>query len=318
MNRFLERFGTQHPLMCAGMGMVSTPALVAAVSAAGGLGVLGCGPAPEPWLRATIGEVRARTDRPFGVNLIHERTAFGPLTTDAHIDACIEERVTLVVFFWQLPERAWTERLCAARIPFLLTVGATQAVPEALGCGAAGLVLQGIEAGGHVMSRTPLAELVPAVRAAHPDTLLIAAGGIADAADVRAALALGADAVCLGTRFVACCEADAHPHYQSRIVAATASDTVLTTRFGPEWPGAPMRVIRNRAVAAGDSDENVGETVLFGRPYAMPPRSAVLPGRDTQGDFDRMCLAAGTSVGRITRVLPAAEIVAELFPGVGA
>jgi len=121
--------------------------------------------------------------------------------------------------------------------------------------------------------------------------------------------------VCLGTRFVASAEADAHAEYQRRIVSARGSDTVVTEIFGPEWPGVPMRVIANKATRGESPSKSIGKTELFGLPYEMPCNSAVLPMRRTTGDFDRMCLAAGESVERIHDVQPAAEIVSQLFEG---
>lgn len=311
--RMNEDFGIRYPLCSAGMAMIATPELAAAVSEAGGLGVLGCGPAPAEWLRGAIREVKARTSKPFGVNLIHETTSFGPMTTDAHVAVCIEENVDLVVFFWQVPERAWADSLRAAGIRFWVTAGDEDTVMRATTLPVSGLILQGTEAGGHVKSGMRLAELLKQTRRARPDLTLVGAGGIGCADDVRRVLGLGADGVCLGTRFVACTEANAHPEYQRRIVAARATDTVITQLFGPEWPNVPMRVIANHATSGTASSSPIGRTVLFGQPYELPPCSAILPTRETTGDFGLMCLAAGESVETIRSVQTAGQIVRELF-----
>lgn len=295
--------------------MIATPELVAAVSNAGGIGILGTGPVPPEWLRSTIREVRSHTDRPFAVNLIHEDTAFGPLTTNEHVIVCAEEAVDLVVFFWQLPEAGWVKTLQNANVPFLVTAGSLEAVAQASELPLCGLMLQGMEAGGHVRSNLPLEELLKRTRDEYPEHLLIGAGGLANATDVRNALQWGADAVCLGTRFVASAEANAHAAYQQKIIDARAADTVVTQIFGPEWPNVPMRVISNRATRGESAGTPIGTTELFGQSYAMPPSSAVLPMRNTTGDFDLMCLAAGESVERIHDVRPAAEIVTRLFEG---
>ena len=297
------------------MAMIATPELVAAVSNAGGLGILGTGPVPPEWLRSAIGDVRSRTDKPFAVNLIHEMTAFGPLTTDDHIIVCIEEVVDLVVFFWQLPEPHWVDQLQQANVPFIVTVGDSEAIQRAIELPVSGLMLQGIEAGGHVRSELPLRRLLQRTRTRYPEQLLIGAGSIANAEDVRQALEWGADAVCLGTRFVASAEANAHAENKDRIIRAKSSDTVVTEQFGPEWPEVPMRVIANKATQGHRVDAAIGTTELFGQSYEMPPNSAVLPMRNTTGDFDFMCLAAGQSVERIADVQPAAEIVEDLFSG---
>jgi NAD(P)H-dependent flavin oxidoreductase YrpB (nitropropane dioxygenase family) len=313
---FCRTYGIEEPVVLAGMAMVAEPELVAAVSEAGGLGTLGTGGMPAPILRARIAEVRARTRRPFGVNLIVVRTPFEEFSTDAQIDVLVEERVPLVVFHWNLPPPAWILRLGEAGLRAWRTVISAADAERALDAGFDGLVVQGAEAGGHNRSETPLAELLPAVARLTGDAHVIAAGGIADSASARAAFARGADAVCLGTRFVACAESPAHAEWKRRIVASGPGDTAVTRIFGPEWPDAPMRVLRNRAVARAERGEPpprdekpIGTSLLFGARYELPRCSVLLPTRDTEGDFDEMCLAAGTSAAAITRIETAAEIV---------
>jgi enoyl-[acyl-carrier protein] reductase II len=141
---------------------------------------------------------------------------------------------------------------------------------------------------------------------------------------VAAALALGADAVWIGTRLVASQEAYAHAEHKRRIVAATVADTIRTAIFGPEWPDAPMRVLRNRVARewAGRDDrtppppeppQRIGQTILLGQAYAMPPFSVILPTPDTTGAFDEMCLAAGESAGLVTDLKPAGQIVRDMM-----
>ena len=311
--RLTEIMNIRYPLCSAGMAMIATPPLVAAVSAAGALGILGTGPAPIPWIEAAIDEVRGLTDRPFGVNLIHEQTAFGPLTTEEHIELCARKAVDLVVFFWQLPPERWIDRLHEAGARVWATAGEWSALKAAAALPIDGLMVQGREAGGHVKSEASLSDLLRRARVDYPDLLLIGAGGIATREDVRDVLSQGADGVCLGTRFVASTEANAHPDYQRKITMASADDTVVTDVFGPEWPGVPMRVIRNRAVSGAVGNQPIGHTTLFGQEYEMPPASAVLPTTETRGDMDAMCLAAGMSVRGIDSVQPAGEIIRELF-----
>lgn len=314
-NRFVDKFKVRYPLCSAGMAMIAMPELVAAVSNAGGLGILGTGPVPPEWLRSAIADIRSRTNKPFAVNLIHEMTAFGPLTTADHIRVCADEKVDLVVFFWQLPESEWADSLVRAGVPFVVTVGSPEMADDAAILPLSGLMLQGIEAGGHVKADMRLLELVQSIRDKYPDQILIGAGGLATAEDVNTVLKAGADAVCLGTRFVASLEANAHSEYQDRITRAKASDTTITSVFGPEWPDVPMRVIRNQATDGHNADHPVGSTELLGQTYQMPPNSAVLPMRNTAGNFDLMCLAAGESVEGIDKVQSVAEIVDSLFDG---
>ena len=184
--------------------------------------------------------------------------------------------------------------------------------------------VQGSEAGGHNHASVALFSLLPAIVDAVAPLPVIAAGGIADGRGVAAALALGAEAVCVGTRLVASSEASAHEEYKRRIVAAGAADIVRTCLFGREWPDQPMRVIRNRVVAewAGKDDRTpsaahppqiIGQTLMGGQPYPMQKFSAVLPTPDTSGDFEEMCLAAGESAGLVKEVKPAATIVREMM-----
>ena len=162
------------------------------------------------------------------------------------------------------------------------------------------VIAQGVEAGGHVRGHVPLAELLPAVRAA-VDVPVVAAGGIGDAAAVRAAIALGADAVRVGTRFVATRESYAHPAYIDALVAADSDDSVLTEAFAVGWPDAPHRVLRSAIDAATAAPTDiVGETVPQGGKVTPMPRFGISsPTRDTTGDIGAMALYAGRSVGSV-------------------
>lgn len=311
------------PFVSAGMGFVAMPPLVAAVSEAGGLGLLGASPSPPEEVRRMIGDVRARTAKPFGVDLIVADTAFGPATTEAQIDVCVDEGVPLVVFFWNPPPQRWVRRLRDAGSHVWIQTGSVRAAIEAVAMGFDGVVAQGAEAGGHNRSTTGLLTLLPAIVDAVDPVPVIAAGGIADGRGAAAALALGAGAVCVGTRLVASEEASSHPEYRRRIVAASVEDVATTRLFGPEWPGEPMRVVRNRVVREWEGRDGgtppspdgapIGRTVLFGQPYAMPKFCSIPPTPDHEGDFDEMCLAAGESAGLVREILPAARIVHDMM-----
>lgn len=321
--RLTELYGLEHPLVLAGMGFVSMPQLVTAVSNAGGLGVLGVGAAPPPALQAMIQQVKEHTSRPFGVNFIVETTTFGPSTTEAHIAVCLQEQVQLVIFFWHLPPLSWIERLHATGAKVWMQVGSVEAAQEAAASGMDAVIIQSREAGGHNRSSAGLFTLLPAVVDAVNPLPVVAAGGIADGRGVAAALALGADGVCLGTRFVASREGCAHPEYKQRVVGAGVEDIVRTVIFGPEWPDQPMSVIRNRVVAEWekadrtppppDPPQVIGRTQLAGQEYPMPKFSAILPTPETSGDFEEMCLAAGESAGLVREIKPAGEIVRQMM-----
>ena len=318
-----ERYRVELPIVSAGMGFIALPPLAAAVSNAGGLGQLACGAGPAEALRALIAATRALTGRPFGVNFIIETTAFGPLTTEAHVDVCVEERVPFVVFFWAPPPVEWVRRLKTAGCDVWLQTSSLTTAREAIASGVDVIIAQGSEAGGHNRSTTGLITLLPRmVDALHP-TPVIAAGGIADGRGLAAALCLGAAGVCVGTRLVATLEANAHDEYKRRIVEATEADIARTAIFGPEWPDAPMRVIRNRVVRewAGndtrtppqpDPPRSIGKTLLGGQEYPMPKFSAILPTPETSGDFEEMCLAAGESAALTMAITSAREAVQEI------
>jgi len=271
-----------------------------------------------------IRKTRSLTSRPFGVDYVVADTAFGPGTTVDHIDVCIKERVPVVVFFWNLPPAAWVTRLRESGTRVWIQVGSIDHAREAVQTGADAVIVQGSEAGGHNHSHTGLFGLLPAVVDAVSPVPVIAAGGIADGRGVAAALSLGAEGVCVGTRLIASHEAHAHDEYKRRVVAAGVDDIARTCIFGPEWPDQPMRVIRNRVVrewtgrddktpAARNPPQFVGHTSIGGQEYPMPKFSAVLPVPGTTGDFEEMCLAAGESAGLIKDIKPAGDIVHEMM-----
>ncbi|MEA2602332.1 MAG: nitronate monooxygenase [Acidobacteriota bacterium] len=330
--RLTESFGLKHAFVGAGMGFVALPELVAAVSEAGGLGVLGVAPEPPPVFAERIGQIRALTSRPFGVDFfLAVSPTLGPITVDGHIEIAAAARVDLVVFHFGVPTAAWVASLKSAGSQIWIQVPSVEQARAALAAGADGLVVQGKEAGGHNHSTTPLHHLLRDVRdEVGRHVLVLAAGGIATGADVVAAFAHGADGVWVGTRLVASAEAYAHPEYKRRIVQAKSKDTVVTTLFGPELPCQPYRVLRNPAIDANIARQDeicalpptgapIGSTVLFpGTSFTtpgvpMPSFSALPPTRDTTGDFGAMGMPAGEGVHHIRDVKPAAEIVADMM-----
>ena len=191
----------------------------------------------------------------------------------------------------------------------------TGSVDEARAAEAAGcdfVVVQGVEAGGHVRGTTPLMPLVTAVR----ETLavpVVAAGGIGTRRDVLAAYAAGADAVRCGTVFVAAAESGAHPDYQLALVGADPADTVLTTAFSHNWPDAPHRVLGDCVRALAGAPEIVGELIDDGTRVTLARGATPNPTRTTRGMIAAMPHYAGLSVGAVHGVRPAAAIVADLM-----
>jgi nitronate monooxygenase len=185
------------------------------------------------------------------------------------------------------------------------------------------IVAQGIEAGGHVAGEVGGMALVPQVVDAVVPTPVVAAGGISDARGIVAALALGAEAVMLGTRFIPCHESLAHPLYKQKILEAGGDDTVRTTLFGHGWPHAPHRTLRTPFVERWLSDEArgseerpdepvVGATKIAGQEVPLQRFVGFPPSVHTTGDMDSMNYLAGQGVGLVHHVQPAADIVHEL------
>jgi NAD(P)H-dependent flavin oxidoreductase YrpB (nitropropane dioxygenase family) len=308
-----KALGLETPLINAGMAFVAGPALAAAVSNAGGLGMLGTGMAPPEGLRQMIRATRALTSRPFGVDLL------GTFTEDAHIDVLVEEAVPVAVFFWDLPSKQAVARLRRAGVRFWMQIGRMAEAAEAVAHGAEALVVQGSEAGGHNRAEAPLAQLLPRMRKAHPGVPMIAAGGIFDGASMAAALCLGAEAVWCGTRFLASTEASAHDGYKQAVVGAGAGGTAITTVFGPEWPGQQMRALINKAVTtargreaaalAESEGQMIGSVELGGNTLPVPRYSAILPTPEFKADLDWACLTAGECAADIHSIEPAGDIV---------
>jgi enoyl-[acyl-carrier protein] reductase II len=324
--RLTHDYGLRHPIVGAGMGFYALPELVAAITNAGGLGVLGAAVTPPPLLQSGIQQIKALTSGIFGVDLVYD-TGF---VVDAHIDVLVAEQVPVVVFFWNPPTQAWVDRLHAAGAKVWMQVASVAGALAAADLGCDVFIAQGGEAGGHQRgvfegSVTPRAELVPLVAEAVAPAIVLGAGGVADGRALADTLREGAEGAWVGTRFAASVESYAHDQYKQRVVAAKCDgDAVVTTMFGPEWPDKPLRVLRDRVVDqwAGREDQIpnpppppavIGNTIFAGAPYAMPKFSVILPTRDTTGDFEEMCWTAGiVSAEKIFDVKPAAEIIEDM------
>ena len=311
--RITEKFGLKVPIINAGMAFVAGPELAAAIAEAGGLGMLGGAMVPAEGLRMMIRATRSLTSGSVGIDLI------GDFIDDTHIDVLIEERVSPAVFFWSAPSPAQVVRLKSGGVGFWMQVGSVEEAKAAATLGAEALVVQGSEAGGHNRAQAPLEALFAAVRGALPGMPLVAAGGIIDGASMATALSRGADAVWCGTRFLASREADAHDGYKARVVGARKDGTALTTVFGPEWPGQPVRALVNEAVRASEgrvdaalaeaAGQFIGTTILGGQTVPVPRYSALLPTRAFDADLEWACLTAGECAAGISSIEPARAII---------
>lgn len=223
----------QHPIIQGGMAWVAEHHLAAAVSEAGGLGIIGAANAPAEWVREQIRETKKLTDKPFGVNIM----LMSP-HAQAVAEAVAEEGVAVVTTGAGNPEQymaLWKEKGIQV-IPVVASVAMAKRMQR---CGADAIVAEGCESGGHVGESTTMA-LVPQVVDA-VTIPVIAAGGIADGRGIAAALMLGASGVQMGTRFVVTQECQVHQNYKDRIIRAKDIDTRVTGRS----TGHPVRTLRN-------------------------------------------------------------------------
>jgi enoyl-[acyl-carrier protein] reductase II len=300
-----ELLGVKHPIMLAGMGGVSFAELAAAVSNAGGYGVLGMAGRGPDFIRQQMRQVKALTDKPFGVDLL----AANPESLIESVDVIIAEGASSFVAGLGVPMPI-LEKLKTAGLRVMVVCGAVKHAVKAEQAGCDAVICQGGEGGGHtgLVGAMPLvAQAVEAVKIP-----VVAAGGLYDGRGLAAALALGAQGVWMGTRFIASKEAHAGDLYRQAVVEASDEDTVRTRSYS----GKPMRVRKNPYVE--DWERRPADIRPYPQQAMLSTRAGVMGGigGQTEGlDPDRSCLAMGQSAGGVHEVLPAAEIVAGLMSG---
>ncbi|MFF3837373.1 NAD(P)H-dependent flavin oxidoreductase [Streptomyces sp. NPDC001930] len=313
MTRLAARLGLELPLLQAGMGAVAGPALCAAVSRAGAGGTLALYKEPPARAVRLVREVAAATSRPFGVNVVPEVT--GPAACLDQLRAVLPElpRGAFVTSFG-LPDAEAARSVRAAGHPLVIQVGTLADAGTALDRGAAVLVLQGTEAGGHLLGRLPASLLLADVRARHPHAVLAVAGGIATGGDLAEAVARGADGAMAGTLFVPAAESTAHPQFKRRVIEAVADDTLITSLFDIGWPHRRHRVLHNPLTTAGARAPAtfIATTRVDGREHPVPRYSAAAPGNGTTGRIEEMAMYCGRSCTRVTARQPVAVTVARL------
>jgi NAD(P)H-dependent flavin oxidoreductase YrpB (nitropropane dioxygenase family) len=310
-----KRLGIELPIIQAPMGGAVGPALAAAVSNAGGLGMLVPWRADLAMVRQQIRETRSLTSRPFGINLNLE------FPQQERLEAALDEGVRIISFFWRDPA-ALVPLAKAAGATVLHTVGTAIAARRAVDCGVDVIVAQGWEAGGHVRGTVATLPLIPVVVDAVSPVPVVAAGGIADGRGLAAALALGAAGAWIGTRFLASREAAIHPRYRELLFAACEDDTIFVDElFDVTWPKAPHRVLRNKTVEAWEAAgcpssgkrPGEGEVIATSKTVGSIVRyRSYTPGPDAEGDIEAMSLWAGQSVGLVSKLQPAGDIVREI------
>lgn len=304
-------FGTRSPIVQAGMGGIAGPELAVAVSNAGAVGTVGLYRLPAAACRSVVDAVQEATDKPFGVNVIPE-VAGGRLLRDqivAVLDIA-DRRISVNVYGLPPPDLVTTVR----RHGHVVVVQAGT-VPELLDADADVLVVQGTEAGGHLLGQAPLLDLVHTVSVGRPDVPVLAAGGISGPRSLRAALVAGAWGAQVGTAFVVASESRAHPRYKELLVGASAKDTAVTDRFEHGWPGRRHRVLRNPVTEADGPPDPQFVAVdrdARGRRVPIVRGSANVPLDTTAGPVDEMALYAGVGVGDVTNLPQAVQVVGHL------
>lgn len=289
--------GIKYPLFQGGMAWVADAKLAAAVSNAGGLGLIGASAAPGEVVEAMIKECKTLTDRPFGVNVM----LMSPFAEDV-ARVCAQQRVAVVTTGAGNPGK-YMELWKAAGVKVIPVVASAALAKRMERAGADAVVAEGSESGGHIGETTTMC-LVPQVVDA-VSIPVIAAGGIADARGVAAAFALGAQAVQCGTIFVCADESPACAKYKELIVKANDSDTIVTGREG----GAPIRALKTkftRKLLKMEHEEVSREE--FERMASGSLRKAVLDGNLDEGTF-----MAGQISGLVTKIAPAKEIADALM-----
>ena len=298
-----DLLGVKHPIMLAGMGGVSYAELVAAVSNAGGYGVLGMAGRTPEFIRDEMRKVKSLTDKPFGVDLL----AASPESLTASVEIIIEEGASSFVAGLGVPMPIM-EKLKKAGLKVMVVCGAVKHAVKAEQAGCDAVICQGGEGGGHtgLVGTMPLvAQAVEAVKIP-----VVAAGGLYDGRGLAAALTLGATGVWMGTRFIASQEAHAGELYRQAILEAADEDTIRTRSYS----GKPMRVKKNPYVEEWETRPQ--DIQPFPMQAMLSTREGVMGGIGGQIeglDPDRSCFAMGQSAGGVHEVLPAATIVANLI-----
>jgi enoyl-[acyl-carrier protein] reductase II len=294
--RLTALLGIEHPIIQGGMAWTATAELAAAVSNAGGLGVIGAGHMPTDLLREQIRLAKAATDRPFGVNL---------MLLTPHIDELVQmvldEHVSVVTTGAGNPGK-FISALKDKGIKVMPIVPSVALAKRMESIGADAIIGEGMEAGGHIGDLTTMVltpQLVDAV-----SVPVVAAGGIADGRGMAAAFALGAEGVQVGTRFMCAEECTIHPNVKAEVLKAKDRDTVVTGRS----TGHPVRVLKNklsRQIIELDRDNKPEEIEALGAgKLALAMR---------EGDTAMGSLMVGQAAALVCRIQPAAEIVAEMM-----
>jgi enoyl-[acyl-carrier protein] reductase II len=316
MARGCEFLGTDYAILCGAMSWVSERNLVSAISNAGGFGVIACGAMTPDLLDAEIAGTRALTDKPFGVNLI----TMHPMLFEL-IEVCGKHGVGHVVLAGGIPPKGSVEAIKGFGAKVIVFAPTLALAKKLLRSGGDALVIEGMEAGGHIgpVSTSVLAqEFLPALADEH---LVFVAGGIGRGEAIAGYLEMGAVGVQLGTRFACAKESIAHPDFKKAFFRASAREAVASVQVDPRLPVIPVRALKNKgteeftakqrevAQLLDEGKVDMGEAQLrIEHFWAGALRRAVI-----DGDVESGSLMAGQSVGMVKQEEPVAEIIATLM-----
>ncbi|GBG39016.1 NAD(P)H-dependent flavin oxidoreductase [Mycobacterium montefiorense] len=304
--RLTEFFGIEHPILLAPMAMASGGRLAAAVASGGGLGLIGGGYGNADWLRSEFGEAGGAK---VGCGFITWSLAREPELLEQVLD---RQPAAIMLSFGDI--RPFAERIHAAGVPLIAQVQKLDQARQALDVGAEIIVAQGGEAGGHGMTVrstfTLVPEVVDLVVAGSPETLVVAAGGVADGRGLAAALALGADGALVGTRLWASAEALVSPRAHQRAIPAGGDQTFRTRVYDLvrqlDWPANyNARALGNAFLDTWHGNENQLSAVL-------PDAVATFEKAVAEQDFDAAPMLVGEAIGLVRDIRPAADIVREM------
>ncbi|MBT3193929.1 MAG: hypothetical protein HN341_15400 [Verrucomicrobia bacterium] len=317
-NRGSEFLGSRYPIMCGAMTWVSDPKLVAAICNAGGFGCLAGGNTPVEILRKQIEETRLLTDKPFAVNLVTIAPAY-----PGQLDMLCEMKVPVIIFAGSFPRGPAVEQAKASGSKVLAFASTLSIARRMLGYGVDGLILEGMEAGGHV-GHVSLTVLLQQVLFEVQDVPIFAAGGIATGKMCAHLLLMGAAGVQLGTRFAMAKESCAHANFKRAFIRAQARDAISTPQFDSRLPVVAVRALRNKGL---DDFNRLQLDLIEKLDRGEIPRATAqeevekfwmgaLRCAVQDGDVDRGSLMAGQSVGLIDGEESIAEIFADLLGGI--
>ena len=316
MARGTEFLGSEYAILCGAMSWVSERNLVSAISNAGGFGVIACGAMTPDLLDAEIAATRALTDRPFGVNLI----TMHPNLTDL-IAVCGKHEVGHVVLAGGIPPKGSVEAIKGFGGKVIVFAPTLALAKKLLRSGADALVIEGMEAGGHIgpVSTSVLAqEFLPALK---DDHLVFVAGGIGTGDMIAAYLEMGAVGVQLGTRFACATESIAHPDFKKAFFRAGARDAVASVQVDARLPVIPVRALKNKGTELFTTKQREVAGVLDREEIAMAEAqlqiehywAGALRRAVIDGDVENGSLMAGQSVGLVKEEEPAADIMQKLM-----